>query len=287
MLTYENPRGFSLPVIIYQLKYLNIATNPVQTRCHQYMKISKIRKFITIILILGFSVVYFFSKKSEIKSENKSIEFGAFEMTIPYNWEKIKFKGIDSYVGGITNGIDSLTFDYGWYSYDFKYENGETQLFATDTINGKITLFTKPKNIGNGTIGIYIEKAFKNNRFNLIGHNINNENEILGIFKSIKFKDSNTKINSKKIEFSNEITPYSGKYLFKINCASCHMKNRNMIGPAFYGIKELKFKKWILNSSDSIKIDKTEFGINYHRKTFGKILNENEIEKLIEFSKSE
>jgi mono/diheme cytochrome c family protein len=251
------------------------------------MKTDKTLIFFAIILVLMVSVIYLLANGFGIKTANEKIDFGAFEMTIPQDWKKIEFKGIDSYVGGITNGIDSLTFDYGWYSYDFKYENGETQLFATDTINGKIALLTKPKEAGKGAIGIYIEKAYKKNRFNIIGNNVNDENLIFNIFKSIKFKDSDTSLNSRQIVFSNKITPYSGRSLFYINCASCHHKNKNMVGPAFRGINESKFKQWILDSADLIKKDTTEFGIGYHRKTFGKLLTVKEIEKLIEYSKAE
>ena len=251
------------------------------------MKTDKTLIFFAIILVLMVSIIYLLANGFGIKSANEKIDFGAFEMTIPHNWKKIEFKGIDSYVGGITNGIDSLTFDYGWYSYDFKYENGETQLFATDTINGKIALITKPKESGNGTIGIYIEKAYNKNRFNLIGKNISDEDLIFDIFKSIIFKDSDTTLNSKTIGFSDKIMPYSGRSLFYANCAACHHKNKNMTGPAFSRIEELEFTKWILDTTDITNKDTTEFGISYHRKTFGKLLTENEIEKLIEFSKSE
>ncbi|MFI2744660.1 c-type cytochrome [Zhouia sp. PK063] len=251
------------------------------------MKTDKTLIFFSIILVLMVSLIYLFANGFGIKSANEKIDFGAFEMTIPHDWKKVEFKGIDGYVGGITNGIDSLTFDYSWYSYDFNYENGETQLFATDTINGKIALLTKPKKVGNGTIGIYIEKAYKKNRFNLIGYNIDNENLIFNIFKSIKFKDSDTSLNSRKIEFSNKIKPYSGRSLFYANCASCHHRNKSMIGPAFSGINELEFKKWILDSTGLTKKDTAGFGISYHRKTFGKLLTEKEIEKLIEYSKAE
>jgi hypothetical protein len=251
------------------------------------MKISKARIFIAIFLTLVFSTVNFSCKKSEINSEEKNFEFGVFKITIPSNWEKIKFKGIDSYVGGITNGIHTLTFDYGMYSYDFKSENKATQLFATDTINGKIALITKPKKAGNGTLGIYIENAYKQNKFNLIGENIYDEKTILNIFKTLKFKDSDTLKNSKKIEFSNKITPYSEKYLFKVNCASCHHKYKRFIGPAFSELKEGKIRKWLLDSTD-IKIKDTfEFGTKYHREKFGKRLTKNEIKKLIQFSKTE
>ena len=44
-----------------------------------------------------------------------------------------------------------------------------------------------------------------------------------------------------------------------------------MVVPAFSGINEFEFKKWILDSTDLTKKDTTEFGISYHRKTFGKL----------------
>ncbi|MEO0507678.1 MAG: cytochrome c [Bacteroidota bacterium] len=218
------------------------------------------------------------------QSERKE-DFGAFHITLPKGWKKFKEKGIDSYVGGITNGEDSLSFDYGWHSYDLSHEDGKKQLFATDTINGKIALITKPKRAGNGTIGIYIDKAFKENRFNLIGDDIDNEDLILNIFKSIGFADSNSSINSKNIEFSSEIIPYSGRSLFLINCAACHHRNRHMTGPAFASIEETKFRQWILDSLESVIPDSTKFGIQYHRKAFGKTLSESDIKKLIEYAK--
>jgi hypothetical protein len=251
------------------------------------MNSSKINLSYTIIAIVLASTVYYYINKSERKFYGGIIDFKAFEVKVPENWRKIELNGIDSYVGGITNGIHTLTFDYGMYSYDFKSENKATQLFATDTINGKIALITKPKKAGNGTLGIYIENAYKQNKFNLIGENIYDEKTILNIFKTLKFKDSDTLKNSKKIEFSNKITPYSEKYLFKVNCASCHHKYKRFIGPAFSELKEGKIRKWLLDSTD-IKIKDTfEFGTKYHREKFGKRLTKNEIKKLIQFSKTE
>ena len=154
-------------------------------------------------MVLAISI-YFLTSSNFEKSNNDKFNFGAFAIDLPTDWKKIEFNGIDSYVGGITNGIDSLTFDYGLYSYSLTEENNESQLFTTDTINGKIAYLTKPKTAGNGTIGIYIEKAFKENHFNLIGKDIKNEELILNIFKSIKFKDSDTLLNSKRIEFSEK-----------------------------------------------------------------------------------
>ena len=230
-------------------------------------------------------IILFLSILSCNTKVERVADFGAFQITLPKGWNKYKLKGIDSYVGGITNGIDSLSFDYGWYSYDFQYEDNEKQVFATDTINGKIALFTKPKQAGSGMIGIYIEKAYEKNDFNLIGQNIINEDLILKIFKSVRFKDSDTLKNSNHIEFSSEITPHSGRSLFLINCAACHQRNRHMTGPALASIKETEFRKWILDSTALEHTDSTKFGIQYHRKTFGKTLTENDIKKLIEYGK--
>ncbi|UWY26792.1 hypothetical protein N4T20_13795 [Flavobacterium sp. TR2] len=58
------------------------------------------------------------------KSEFKTIDFVEFEITVPRQWNELKFKGIDSYVGGIiTPEKDSLIFDIGRYSSDITEED--------------------------------------------------------------------------------------------------------------------------------------------------------------------
>lgn len=53
------------------------------------------------------------------KKKYKTIDFGDFEITVPDQWNKLEFKGIDSYVGGIiTPEKDSLIFDIGFYAGD-------------------------------------------------------------------------------------------------------------------------------------------------------------------------
>src|SRR5690606_3968047 len=49
--------------------------------------------------------------------EIKKVNFDNFSIEVPYNWKKIKIKGIDSYVGGfVTQQNDSIIFDRGFYS---------------------------------------------------------------------------------------------------------------------------------------------------------------------------
>ena len=237
-----------------------------------------------ILVIITFSILIVISCKTVIE---KNVYFGDFEITLPEDWTKVRSKGIDSYVGKITNGIDTLTFDYGWYSGDFSHENRDKQLFAYDTINGKIALLTKPKSKGNGTTGIFIEKAYDKNKFILKGKNIMNEELALNIFKSIKFKNSDPKINSKNIRFTDKIKPDSGRSLFKKNCAACHYINKDAFGPAFASISKSRFEEWMLDFDNLIEGDTSKFGINYHKKTFGKYFTKNDINKLINYSKIE
>lgn len=74
------------------------------------------RKTLSLIIL-----ILFFSCE---KSEYKTVDFDAFEITVPSSWKKHKAKGIDSYVSGlITDKNDTLIFDLGWYSGDLTKNN--------------------------------------------------------------------------------------------------------------------------------------------------------------------
>lgn len=47
---------------------------------------------------------------------SKHIEIGDFTLQFPNNYKLIKEKGIDSYVGKVSNGKIDFQFDYGYYS---------------------------------------------------------------------------------------------------------------------------------------------------------------------------
>ena len=111
--------------------------------------------------------------------------------------EKFEEKGIDSYVGGLTSGKDSLWFDYGWYSAEIESTDFKTQLYAIDTINGLNAFIEIPKIDGQGSIRLSIPKVNSKDKFNLGGYNIRGTEKILQIFKSIIFKESDTTKNSK------------------------------------------------------------------------------------------
>ncbi|MEX2594760.1 MAG: hypothetical protein WD426_18480 [Anditalea sp.] len=116
----------------------------------------------------------------------KTLDFEVFTLKVPNNWESFSSQGYDSIVGGITNGKDELAYDYGWYSYDFQNETTETHRRITTSIDGKPALIVLPIKKGEGIIGVYIE-VDSQNKFNLFGRDIKNEDRIRKIFESVKF----------------------------------------------------------------------------------------------------
>lgn len=137
--------------------------------------------------LLAFTFLTLYSCENR---DTQILDFGAFSLEAPADWEKFKIKGIDSYVGGITNKVDTLFFDYGAYSYSFVNQNDTNQILVKDTIYGKVAYYTEPILKGEGYTGIYIENASNGNKFSMIGHHIKNEKAVLSIFSSLKFKDT-------------------------------------------------------------------------------------------------
>lgn len=75
-----------------------------------------------------------------------------------------------------------------------------------------------------------------------------------------------------------------GKEIFNSNCAACHKKNARSTGPALYQVDSLVMKKWLTNKRNKIDSTKIEqFGIDYHRIKFSKVLNKKDIGDLIEY----
>jgi len=223
------------------------------------------------------------------RHQPRSIDFEAFTIHVPAGWYSIKQQGIDSYVGALTNGKDTLFFDYGWYSYDFRYENVETQLFTIDTINGKKATLTKPNIPGKGNIGMYIANAYRDNHFNLIGKNIVDEQTVFRIFKSVQFQDSDTTLNS--IQFAEDFNlrsePISGGSIFLDHCTQCHNLSTNyLVGPSITTMTKERFDKWFFDTT-FVHIPEPpieNLGVEYHR-TFLEKFSREELELVKELLK--
>lgn len=66
------------------------------------------------------------------QAENyRTIDFGQSSLEVPDKWRQFSQQGYDSKTGGITNGRDTLLYDYSWYSYDFKNEYEILRVFRS------------------------------------------------------------------------------------------------------------------------------------------------------------
>ena len=93
------------------------------------------------LILLLFSL--FVGCSPEVK-KTQVLDFGAFKLTTPTDWHIIKRQGTDSYVGGLTNGLDSCRFDYGRYDVEFDNDHGYEYLLSEGTVNGFPAVFSVP-----------------------------------------------------------------------------------------------------------------------------------------------
>jgi len=120
-------------------------------------------------------------------ADQNSLDFGSFQLSAPATWRAFSRQGIDSKVGGITDGRDTLGYDYGWYSYDLRQQTAATHQRTTTTLDGRAALLVRPLQPGKGLVGVYV-KVDEQNRFNLLGNNLRDEETAVRIFGSVRFK---------------------------------------------------------------------------------------------------
>jgi hypothetical protein len=181
-------------------------------------------RLITIIVILTISC--------ETKTADwQTLDFGDFKIKAPNDWRKFKEQGIDAYIGGLTNGKDSLWFYFGSFVSGFQGDN-ENYLFAQDTINGKIAAIKLPKKDSAGSIEMFINNANNQTKFVLAGSSPNRD-LVLKIFKSVVFQSSDTTKNGTLNTAKFKKYPLgSGTTIYNWNCTSCHSRNKTSVGPA-------------------------------------------------------
>ena len=118
--------------------------------------------------------------------DSKILDFDSFQVEVPSNWEKLTLAGYDSQVGGLTNGKDTLYYDYGWYSYHFDKETTETHVRTETLIDGKEALIVRPKKKGRGVTGMSVE-VDSLNKLSIYGR-IKREKTVLRIFDLVRFE---------------------------------------------------------------------------------------------------
>ena len=137
------------------------------------------------IISLLLSLAFFVLNCDDESIGSKTLDFGHFQITVPGNWESFKRTGVDSQVGGITDGRDTLSYDFGFYSYDLRHQTTDTHIRKETVIDGHDALVVRPKVPGADLIGVYIE-VDQMNRLRMSGYSYN-ELIILGMFGSITF----------------------------------------------------------------------------------------------------
>lgn len=190
-------------------------------------------------------LIFIFPCKTESEGW-KTLDFGSFKLTTPSNWSIVERKGIDSYVGGLTNGKDNLWFDYGWYSGDVDDDLTETHLYAKDTVNGLFARIVIPSISRKGLIAMHIPRVKGDDKFSIYGYDISTTDTILKIFKSIVFENSDTTRNPKLSQTDFKKLPWgTGKTLYQQNCASCHAIYKDLTGPALSNRAKNRTSEWI------------------------------------------
>lgn len=181
-------------------------------------------------------------------SEWQTLDFGAFKLKTPQGWKILKQRGIDSYFGGLSNGKDSLWFDYGWYSVDLVGDDTLKHHFAKDTVNGLPALIMKPDIVGKGYTSMFIPDVTKKDKFTIWGREVKETDVILKIYKSILFKNSDTLKNPPLTDAKFISSAYgSGKTIFIQNCASCHSVVKDLTGPALNQVLQKRDINWLFN----------------------------------------
>jgi hypothetical protein len=159
------------------------------------------------------------------------LDFGVFNVKAPPGWKKFQLQGIDSYVGGLSNGKDSLEFDYGWYSFELTgREPDSTHLFASDTIDGFSAIIAIPKKEGLAPVELSMDLSGPNK---LAFSGIVKENRIaLSILQSLRFdKGDSTRSAFRTIDQFTDSFPRTGKTLFQVYCQDCHSRTRILVAP--------------------------------------------------------
>ena len=244
--------------------------------------------------LLSSIIIILLTVSCETKTDGwQTLDFGAFKLKTPRGWSSVEAQGYDSYVGGLTNGIDTLSFDYGWYTAEIDETDHEKHLYAQDTINGLTAFLQIPKEDGKGSIVMFIPKVSGSNKFGIAGNNIKGTNTILRIFKSIIFENSDTTKNSPLIPSKFKEYPFgSGRTLFYANCAGCHHPHKKLTGPPLKEISEERSTEWIyqfLTNRKSFVVDSTynarlaEYQVDCIEYS---LLTKNDVTQIVEYIKT-
>lgn len=174
------------------------------------------------------------------------LDFGAFKLTTPMDWHIIKKQGIDSYVGGLTNGLDTCWFDYGRYGVEFPHDSGYWYRLSEDTVNGFPAVFSVPDSLQPGHVIMKIPRLASGNQFTIWASKVIDIPTVLRIYKSSMFRGSDSSINPplKETRYFDR-TNADGKSLFVTNCQACHSMKGQIEGPRIQDLIVSRNADWL------------------------------------------
>ena len=160
------------------------------------------------------------------------LEYGGFVLKAPGDWVRYSLRGIDSYVGGLTNDTDKLEFDIGPYGEEIGGNGDPSRSYAMATIDGFSAVIGIPKNGGEGKYELELELP-KHDKFLLSGH-VRDTRVALGIFQSLTL-DIGHPLQTDSLtldRFTHTYPVLVGKMIFYQNCSPCHTRYKIFTGPA-------------------------------------------------------
>ncbi len=141
---------------------------------------------ILIALIFGMMMVEpeFFElgerRYSEVDKNSHTIDLGRFSVITPVAFKYVKLEGVDSFVGLITDGTDSLSFDFGWYSNDLTSQDYH---LTVEQINGRKAVIGYSSTLGTA---VHFPNLADDNSLTFHAGRMPKETA-LAIFRTIKF----------------------------------------------------------------------------------------------------
>jgi hypothetical protein len=200
----------------------------------------KLRIYLALLL-----AVVFFACASRTKPL-QVLDFGVFKIKAPADWHMVKKQGVDSYVGGLYNGQDSIWFDCGRYDVDLDVDSVHWMRLAEDTVNGFPAVVSIPDSLQQGVVSMKIPALRESGRFTIWASKVKDLATVLRIYKSVVFKGSDTSANRALVDVSRFAqTNVDGKALFQAECASCHPVKGRYDGPTIRGFLGNRDADWL------------------------------------------
>lgn len=150
-----------------------------------------------VFLVTGLISIYVLTScEGDISAEGgtkKTIDFEKFTLDTPLDWNRFYPKFTDGFFGGLTNKKDTLFFDYGIFAFssidDIK-NTDETIILQELKIDSYDSKIVKQKRTNENRIflGLYTDKRDNVNRNSVYTYTAKDQEVIMGIFLSHKFK---------------------------------------------------------------------------------------------------